>query len=211
ELKKLDAEVARVKDAIANVNVAEDGQEKWDAEAKKNPKGLPKPVTDALKVEVDNRTDAQKKVLAQHYRDNVAPETEALRKELAPATGNRDASSKSIPTPLAAMPGRPRRVRALPRGNWRDASGEPVQPAIPEFLGAVGKTERATRMDLANWMVSPDNPLTARVFVNRLWKLAFGQGLMRNLDDFGTQGTPPTHPELLDWLATEFVARAWDV
>jgi Protein of unknown function (DUF1553)/Protein of unknown function (DUF1549)/Planctomycete cytochrome C len=211
ELKKLDAEIARVKDAIANAKVADDGQAKWEAEAKKNPKGLPKPVTDTLKIEPEKRTDAQKKTLAQHYRDNVAPETEALRKELAAATGKRDAFNKIVPTTLVSMTGPPRTVRVLPRGNWLDDSGEPVQPAIPEFLGAVGKTDRATRRDLAKWVVSPENPLTARVFVNRLWKVAFGQGLVRNLDDFGTQGTPPTHPELLDWLATELVARGWDV
>jgi hypothetical protein len=86
-----------------------------------------------------------------------------------------------------------------------------VQPGVPDFLAPLDKKERATRLDLAKWVVSPDNPLTARVFVNRLWKVAFGQGLVRNLNDFGTQGTPPTHPELLDWLATEFVRTGWDV
>ncbi|MBO0699125.1 MAG: DUF1553 domain-containing protein, partial [Zavarzinella sp.] len=174
-------------------------------------KGLPKPVTAALKADPAKRTDAQKKALAQHYREQVAPETEALRKELTAATARRDAFLKSIPTTLVSMTGPPRTVRVLPRGNWLDETGEVVQPGVPEFLGALAKKERATRLDLAKWVVSPENPLTARVFVNRLWKVAFGQGLVRNLNDFGTQGTPPTHPELLDWLATEFVRTGWDV
>src|SRR5262245_20556476 len=211
KLKALDAEVNRVKEQIAKAKIDDAGLEKWEAEAKKNSKGLPKPVTDALKVELEMRTDAHKKALAQHYRDNVAPETESFRKELAAATSRRDAFNKIIPTTLVSMTGAPRTIRVLPRGNWLDETGEVVQPGIPEFLGTLGKSDRATRMDLARGMVSPANPITSRVFVNRLWKIAFGQGLVRNMDDFGTQGTPPTHPELLDWLATEFTDSGWDV
>ena len=119
-----------------------------------------------------------------------------------------------------AMP-EPRETRVLPRGNWMDDSGAVVQPAIPEFLGALPTGgRRATRLDLANWIVSPDNPLTARVFVNRTWRQFFGTGLTQTLGDLGSQGEWPSHPDLLDWLAAEFVeptvdrqtgAHAWDV
>src|SRR5262249_21931114 len=95
--------------------------------------------------------------------------------------------------------------------NWLDASGPIVQPAPPAFLAPPAGDARLTRLDLANWIVDRDNPLVARVFVNRLWKLFFGTGLSRQLDDFGAQGEPPTHGELLDLLAAEFVDSGWDV
>ena len=102
--------------------------------------------------------------------------------------------------------GKPRMVRVLPRGNWLDDSGDQVQPAVPGFLQFGQAPEgRASRMDLADWIVAKDNPLTARVFVNRLWAMFHGRGLATPLDDFGAQGTPPTHPALLDWLAIEFM------
>ena len=102
-------------------------------------------------------------------------------------------------------------MRVLNRGNWMDESGPEVQPAIPEFLGKIEKEGRLDRMDLANWIASPENPLTARTFVNRLWYLYFGNGLSANLDDLGYQGAWPIHPELLDWLAVEFMDSGWDV
>jgi hypothetical protein len=109
----------------------------------------------------------------------------------------------------------PRVIRVFPRGNWMDESGEVVGPALPAGFGAPApqpaENERLTRLDLANWLVSPENPLTARVFVNRLWKMYFGGGLSKVLDDFGFQGEPPVHPELLDWLAAVFMESGWDV
>src|SRR4029079_15465411 len=74
-----------------------------------------------------------------------------------------------------------------------------------------GADRRANRLDLANWVVSRDNPLVARVFVNRLWRIAFGRGLATPLDDLGAQGVPPTHLDLLDWLAVDFIESGWNV
>lgn len=104
-------------------------------------------------------------------------------------------------------------IRILPRGNWQDESGEIVQPAIPHFLPQPAKIEgrRLTRLDLARWLVSRDNPLTARAVVNRLWKQFFGTGLSAVVDDLGAQGEWPVHPELLDWLAVEFTDSGWDI
>lgn len=107
-------------------------------------------------------------------------------------------------------------TRVLPRGDWQNDSGEVVLPAPPQFLvgtnsAATEGKPRATRLDLANWVVSRDNPLTARTFVNRLWKQFFGTGLSAVVDDLGLQGEYPSHPELLDWLAVEFMDRGWDV
>ncbi len=109
----------------------------------------------------------------------------------------------------------PRVPRILPRGNWLDESGPVVEPAIPEFLGALETPgRRANRLDLANWLVDPDSiagPLTARVMANRIWYLLMGRGISNSLDDFGGQGSPPTHPELLDNLAIEFLDSGWDL
>src|SRR6185295_17258066 len=106
-------------------------------------------------------------------------------------------------------------TRLLPRGNWLDDSGPVVEPAVPAFLGTTGAPgTRATRLDLANWLTDAKagaGGLTARVFVNRLWYLFFGTGLSKSLEDFGAQGEAPIHPELLDQLATEFIASNWDV
>ena len=113
----------------------------------------------------------------------------------------------------AAIP--PRVTRVLPRGNWLDETGPVVEPAVPTFLGSLNVTERrASRLDLARWLTDPvegSGRLTARVFANRFWYLVFGAGIAGDLDDFGGQGEPPTHPELLDTLALDFVESGWDI
>ncbi len=105
------------------------------------------------------------------------------------------------------------KTHILPRGNWM-APAEEVQPAVPDFLphaSVRNDGKRLTRLDLAKWLTAKENPLTARQFTNRLWKQFFGKGLSNVLDDLGNQGEWPSHPELLDWLATEFRDSGWDV
>jgi hypothetical protein len=217
EIKKFDAEIARVQSELMKPSPELDAaQTKWEESSKakkETPKGLPKPVADALAIVSSKRNAAQKQLITTHFRTQVAVETESLRKQLAQVQANKDKLQKTIPTTLVAMTAPPRTVRILPRGNWLDDTGEAVTPDVPAFLGSIAPKDpkaRANRLDLAKWLVSADHPLTARVYVNRLWKIAFGQGIVKNLDDLGMQGTLPSHPELLDWLATEFVKRGWD-
>ncbi|MDB6121266.1 MAG: Protein of unknown function (DUF1553)/Protein of unknown function (DUF1549)/Planctomycete [Pedosphaera sp.] len=107
----------------------------------------------------------------------------------------------------------PMTIRILPRGNWQDETGEIVQPDTPHFLPKLANSENRllNRVDLARWLVSRDNPLTARAFVNRTWKQLFGTGISAVVDDLGAQGEWPVHPELLDWLASEFMDSGWDI
>ena len=117
-----------------------------------------------------------------------------------------------IRTSLVSSSVPPRVMRVLPRGNWLNETGAEVVPGVPGALPALGASGvRATRLDLARWLIAQENPLPARVMVNRLWKLYFGQGLVTTLDDFGSQGAPASHPELLDWLACELTDSGWDV
>lgn len=110
---------------------------------------------------------------------------------------------------LAELP-QPRPSHVLLRGVW-DKPGEAVTPNVLPAIFPLPANEPANRLGLANWLVSPDNPLTARVIVNQLWQMMFGVGLVRTPEDFGMQGEQPTHPALLDWLAVEFVEKGWDV
>jgi hypothetical protein len=212
-LKRLDEQMAPLQKVLATPTPELDAaQAKWE-EALRLPevRKLPKEVAAVLLVEPAKRTPQQKQDLAAHYR-TVAPALQKVREQLAALQRQKDAIDKAIPRVLVSVSAPPRVVRILPRGNWMDDSGPVVTPAVPHFLPQPALSgPRATRLDLARWIVSRDNPLTARAFANRLWKLFFGQGLAKPLDDLGAQGEWPTHPELLDWLAVEFMDSGWDV
>jgi len=179
--------------------------------------------TDASFPEIPSSGQLREAVLAQGRR--TAPQNAALTTAFQQFTGNNsnwaeirrlERRKKTLldhaDESLIAKSVEPREIRILSRGNWMDESGEIVQPQVPHFINPVETNgKRLTRLDLANWVVDLDNPLTARVFVNRLWKLFFGTGISKVLDDVGSQSEPPSHQELLDWLAVEFTESGWDV
>ena len=116
-----------------------------------------------------------------------------------------------IPTTLIVRERPAPRETCIHLGGDFTRKGAVVKPDTPAVLPPLPAKDKVTRLDLAKWIVDPKNPLTARVTVNRMWQEHFGLGLVETDNDFGTQGTPPSHPELLDWLASEFVARGWSM
>lgn len=191
-----------------------DSQKVWEL-AVAGGAGLPKPVQDALKVKAEERNDAQKKVLRDHFlehvlaesRDHVAPwrkELEGVEKEL--KTLN-DAIPKSMIVEELAQP---KEAFVLIRGEY-DKKGDPVERHVPATLPPLPEEAPQNRLGLAKWLVDPSHPLTSRVTVNRWWQRIFGTGLVKTSEDFGVQGEPPSHPELLDWLAVEFIESGWDI
>lgn len=174
----------------------------------------PPAIAEVLKLPADKRTEAQKGQLREHFR-SVAPALEAERQALAAVKQKRrDLEAAADRCLITTALKTPRTVRILPRGDWQSTSGQVMMPATPKYLpGGLESSpdNRRTRLDLAQWLVQAQNPLTARVQVNRLWKLFFGQGLVRTLEDLGTQSEVPDHQRLLDWLAAEFVESGWNV
>jgi hypothetical protein len=176
-------------------------------------KAMPANVRTALAIAAEKRSAEQKETIAAHYR-TVAPLLQSKRDEVAALEQKKQQLLDALPKCLVTTAAAPRVIRVLPRGNWLDGSGPVMAPVVPASLGRLAiepADRRATRLDLARWIASRDNPLTARVFVNRIWKMFYGQGIARKVDDLGSQGEWPTHPELLDWLAVDFMESGWDI
>jgi hypothetical protein len=190
--------------------------------------GLPAEMVASLKLPPEQRSDEQRQALADYYR-GVDPELARLNAAVAEHATLAPQPSSSAQV-LAELP-QPRATHVLLRGDFL-RPGDPVEPhtpaVLPELKSDLGSTNAEvtgsgtsdfgghtsawpSRLDLARWLVRQDNPLTARVAVNRFWARFFGRGLTTTGEDFGTRGEPPSHPELLDWLAAEFMASGWSV
>jgi hypothetical protein len=171
-----------------------------------------KEIADILKLDSEKRSVAQKTKLESEFKQ-VAPQLQELRTQISQVEKERVDFDKAAPKCLVSVSTPNQRiVRILPRGNWMDETGEIVKPALPHYLPQPKIQGRdPTRLDLGRWLVSKDNPLTARAAMNRLWKQLFGIGLSKVLDDLGAQGELPPNQPLLDWLACEFMDSGWDM
>ncbi|MFM7071815.1 MAG: DUF1553 domain-containing protein [Planctomycetota bacterium] len=202
----------------------------WTADARAAAFGAtPLPLVEALNRPAAQRTEAQLAALRDHYLA-FAPELNDTRKQIADLRKQlADLQPATVPI-MRELPANQRRITKIQhRGNFMDL-GEQVEPGLPEAFHPIptdklstaetnptaaeaGKGSQSTvdRMTLARWLVAPENPLTARVVANRYWEQLFGVGIVATSEEFGSQGDLPFHPELLDWLATELVARQWDL
>lgn len=170
----------------------------------------PPAIIELAKKEAGQRTASERQALLDfrltqdHEYGRLKSESESLQKQIANA-------ELEIPTTLVMEElAEPRATFVLMRGAY-DKPGEPVTASTPAALPPMDESLPRNRLGLAQWLVNPANPLTARVTVNRFWQQAFGNGLVMTSEDFGAQGGLPSHPELLDWLAAEFIRTGWDV
>jgi len=201
ELAKLEAQFAKPKDEWLK------GYEAW---LMTKPAIKDQKLAEALAA-ADKRTPEQQKALKDHYVRQIAPEAKAERQRLA-AVNKELARTKPVTVPVMAdLPAKERRKTNIQlRGNWQ-ALGDEVNEGTPAAFHPLPADAPKDRLTLARWLISRDNPLTARVQVNRLWEEIFGVGIVRTSEEFGSQGELPFHPELLDWLAAEFMDSGWDM
>jgi uncharacterized protein DUF1553/uncharacterized protein DUF1549/concanavalin A-like lectin/glucanase superfamily protein len=150
--------------------------------------------------------------LTEYFLKHDAPEKfRQLYSRLAELRKERDKLEKAITTTMVmAEMSKSRDTFVLGRGQYEN-KGEKVTPGVPSFMPPMSSELPPNRLGLAKWILDPANPLTARVVVNQYWQQYFGTGIVKTAEDFGSQGEPPSHPELLDWLATEFVRSHWDI
>jgi mono/diheme cytochrome c family protein len=168
---------------------------------------VPAPILAVLDLPAEGRSQEQQETLARHYR-SIAPLLQPIRDEIAKLDKSRPAIA-TLPVMVELPADKRRQTQILIKGNFLN-KGDKVEPGVPAAFHGLPQDAPADRMGVARWLVDPENPLTARVAVNRYWAQLFGTGIVVTEEDFGTQGELPSHPELLDWLATEYVRLGWD-
>jgi len=169
-------------------------------------RAFPAMVSTALATAPDQRTAAQQQTLADHYRAQSKSLGPVGRQHAAKQAERDSIRGTPLPVIREVATDKRRTTRLLNKGNFLDP-GDTVTAAVPASFHPLPKNASPDRLGLAAWLTAPENPLTARVAVNRFWGLLLGQPLVETEEDFGTQGTLPTHPELLDWLAVAFQSR----
>ena len=185
---------------------------------------IPADIVEIAKMPRGERETEKQAQIRDYYRNNVPPDKtvnenakrafadlEALFTDLAEVRQKRDTLDASLTTTLVMQEREePRGAYVLARGEYQHRE-EQVYPQTPSVLPTLPEDSLPNRLGFAKWLLLPEHPLTARVAINRFWQNVFGVGIVETAEDFGTQGIPPVHPELLDWLATEFIASGWDV
>ncbi len=202
QIKRLEEEVEKQRSEL------EAKQKEWEATVTPEQRArLPGPVQVAFDMKFEARDAANKKTIEDHFRTlDVARQALPLLQQIYDL---REREPKIATTMILRQRAEPRETFVHKRGDFLDP-GTKVAGDVPAVLPVMNRdSDRGTRLDFARWLVSAENPLTPRVAMNRDWQKFFGRGLVETEDDFGTQGTPPTHPELLDWLAVEF-RRDWN-
>ncbi|MSR32655.1 MAG: DUF1553 domain-containing protein [Gemmataceae bacterium] len=171
----------------------------------------PKLVQDALAKPREKRSAEDNLALRKYYREQIDPTVSPLQQRLGKLKQDQEGIEKTMATAMVMQElAAPRETFALVRGEY-DKKGEKVFMGTPSFLPPLPEDAPKNRLGLARWLTSQSHPLTARVAVNRFWQTFFGIGLVKTPEDFGSQGEWPSHPELLDWLAVEFIESGWDV
>ncbi len=170
---------------------------------------IPQDVRDILGLATEKRTPEQSERL-RSYHASVAPERANLRYQIKNVEQRLETLTGKYEVMVMNTAEKPRDTHMLNRGQY-DQPGELVTAGVPASLPQMSPDLPQDRLGLAQWLVDPDHPLTSRVAVNRIWQMFFGRGIVSTSADFGSQGAPPTHPELLDWLSREFVESGWDV
>ncbi len=155
-------------------------------------------------------SQAEKEMLRTYYLTVATPSYRKLEQHLMATRGRLIDTMEQVQEIMVMKEmDKPRQAHILDRGQY-DAPTDPVESKVPDWVLPMPEGQPANRLGLANWLFAPEHPLTARVAVNRYWLQFFGRGLVKTAEDFGNQGEMPTHPELLDWLANEYISNGWD-